>query len=156
MIKFDVLCFSLFFWLCWVFAAAQAFSSCDERWLFFGCRARAPHCSSLCCGAQASVVAACGLMLCSLWDLPRLNPLLHWQADSLPLSHQGSPVLIFITPFWLDFILHMISFFIAWNSYLKRAVLDFLDGTVDKNPPVNAGDMGSIPSPGRFHMPWNS
>ena len=25
-----------------------------------------------------------------------------------------------------------------------------------KNPPANAGDMGSIPGPGRSHMPWSS
>ena len=29
-------------------------------------------------------------------------------------------------------------------------------GAVDKNPPVNAEDMGSIPGPGRFHMSWNN
>ena len=27
-------------------------------------------------------------------------------------------------------------------------------GPVAKNPPTNAGDMGSIPAPGRFHLPW--
>ena len=27
---------------------------------------------------------------------------------------------------------------------------------MDRNPPANAGDMGSIPGPGRFHMPWSS
>ena len=32
---------------------------------------------------------------------------------------------------------------------------DFLGGTVDKNPPANVEDMGSIPGPGRFHMPWS-
>ena len=34
--------------------------------------------------------------------------------------------------------------------------MDFQDlpgGTVDGNPPANAGDMGSIPGPGRSHMP---
>ena len=29
----------------------------------------------------------------------------------------------------------------------------FPSGTVVKNPPVNAGDMGSSPGPGRSHMP---
>ena len=28
---------------------------------------------------------------------------------------------------------------------------DFPGGTVDKNPPANAGDTGSIPGPGRCH-----
>ena len=82
----------------------------------------ASHCSSFsCCGAQAlalksswpvsSVVAApklystgaivmahghscstvCGIFMDQEW-----NPcLLHWQADSLPLSHQESPVWVF-------------------------------------------------------------
>ena len=30
---------------------------------------------------------------------------------------------------------------------------DFPGGTVVKNPPANAGDMGSSPGPERFHMP---
>ena len=30
---------------------------------------------------------------------------------------------------------------------------DFPDGTVDRNPPANEGEMGYIPGPGRFHMP---
>ena len=29
-------------------------------------------------------------------------------------------------------------------------------GALDKNPPANAGDVGSIPGPGRFHMPRSS
>ena len=29
---------------------------------------------------------------------------------------------------------------------------DFPGGTVDKNPPANAGDTGSIPGRERFHM----
>ena len=28
--------------------------------------------------------------------------------------------------------------------------------TVGKNPPANAGDTGSIPGLGRFHMPWTN
>ena len=30
--------------------------------------------------------------------------------------------------------------------------MNFLGGTVDKNPPANAEDTGSISGPGRFHM----
>ena len=30
----------------------------------------------------------------------------------------------------------------------------FLGGTVDENPPTNAGNMSSIPGLGRFHMAW--
>ena len=31
--------------------------------------------------------------------------------------------------------------------------MDFPGGPVVKNPPANAGDTGSIPAPGRSHMP---
>jgi len=34
--------------------------------------------------------------------------------------------------------------------------LDFPGGTVDRNPPANAGDTGLIPCPRRFHMLWSS
>ena len=33
---------------------------------------------------------------------------------------------------------------------------DFPGGAVVKNPPANAGDTGSIPGPGRSHMPWSN
>ena len=33
---------------------------------------------------------------------------------------------------------------------------DFSGGPVVENPPANAGDMGSIPGPGRSHMPWGN
>ena len=33
---------------------------------------------------------------------------------------------------------------------------DFPGGAVVKNPPANAGDKGSIPGPGRSHMPWSN
>ena len=32
----------------------------------------------------------------------------------------------------------------------------FSGGAVVKNPPANAGDMGSSPGPGRSHMPQSS
>ena len=38
-------------------------------------------------------------------------------------------------------------------SYQDAEVRGFLDGSVVKNPPANAGDTGSIPGPGRSHMP---
>ena len=33
---------------------------------------------------------------------------------------------------------------------------DFPGGTMVKNPPANAGDMGSSPGLGRSYMPWSS
>ena len=32
----------------------------------------------------------------------------------------------------------------------------FPGGSVVKNPPANAGDMGSIPGPGRFYVLWGN
>ena len=39
---------------------------------------------------------------------------------------------------------------------LKEISQDFTIGTVDKNLPANAGDMGSMCGLGRFHMLWSS
>ena len=50
-----------------------------------------------------------------------------------------------------------------WNKYngvifnkikgIKIVKQDFPGGAVVKNPPANSGDTGSIPGPGRSHMP---
>ena len=42
-----------------------------------------------------------------------------------------------------------------WPSSKRTQVMDFL-GTVDKNPPANAGDKGLIPGVGRFHVPQSN
>ena len=36
---------------------------------------------------------------------------------------------------------------------IKNSFRDFPGGAVVKNPPTNAEDTGSIPGPGRSHMP---
>ena len=36
---------------------------------------------------------------------------------------------------------------------IKASTKDLPGGSVVKNPPANAGDTSSIPSPGRSHMP---
>ena len=47
----------------------------------------------------------------------------------------------------------------AWHiigikyTFKKMNWQDFPGGAVVKNPPANAGDMGSSPGPGRSHMP---
>ena len=33
--------------------------------------------------------------------------------------------------------------------------MDFPGGAVDKKPPADAGNMGSIPGLGRFHVLWS-
>ena len=40
------------------------------------------------------------------------------------------------------------------NKQTKQKTQDFPCGSVDKNLPANAGDMGSIPGAGRFHICW--
>ena len=42
------------------------------------------------------------------------------------------------------------------NSTLRAHIQYFPGGTMVKNPPPSAGDMGLIPGPGRCHMPWSS
>ena len=39
------------------------------------------------------------------------------------------------------------------HSRSKGDDKDFPGGTMDKNLPAKAGDTGSIPGPGRLHMP---
>ena len=39
---------------------------------------------------------------------------------------------------------------------IKPHCRDFPGGAVVKNPPANAGDTGSIPGPGRSHMPQSN
>lgn len=33
---------------------------------------------------------------------------------------------------------------------------DLPDSSVEKKPSAKAGDTGSIPDPGTFHMPWSN
>ena len=40
-----------------------------------------------------------------------------------------------------------------WKGWKRRELEHFPGGTMDKNPPANAGDTGLSPGLGRFHMP---
>ena len=44
----------------------------------------------------------------------------------------------------------------VWYWHKNRNIWDFPGGAVVKNPPANAGEMGSIPSPGRSPMPQSN
>ena len=96
----------IYFGLCFVFTAAQAVSSCGEQGPLSSCDAQASHCSGFsCCWASLSFSSwgywALGAQAWSLGHTGLFDPqhvvqglkpcLLHWQANSLPLSHQGSP-----------------------------------------------------------------
>ena len=114
--KIIVFIFNWHSWLCWVFTAARGLSLLSVRggvvhlsrfWVqasqfrgFSCCRAQAP-------GMRASPGAVPGLQstgaeavayglswssACGIFSDQGSNlSLLHWQEDSLPLSHQGSP-----------------------------------------------------------------
>ena len=89
-----------YFWLCGSSLLLRLFPRCGDWGLLSSCGAQASHCDGFsCCRATGSRVLGLrcstargvfpdqGLNLC----------LLHWQADSLPLSHQGSPKYQFLT-----------------------------------------------------------
>ena len=83
------------FYLC-IFGCAGSLLLC----MGFSCSLWASPCSGFCCcraealGYMGSVVVAHRLSCptaCGIFPDQVLNPcLLHWQADSLPLDHQGS------------------------------------------------------------------
>ena len=88
--------FIFYFWLCWVFVSVQGLSLVV---------ASGGHSSSRCAGlslsrplllrSTGSVVVARGLSCsaaCGIFPDQGSNPCpLHWQVDSQPLHHQGSP-----------------------------------------------------------------
>ena len=96
-----------FIYLCTFMAApglcscTQVFPSRGEPELLSSCSTQASRGSEFSCrgtwalGAQASVVVACRLscpVACGIFPDQGSNSYpLHWQADSSPLSHQGSP-----------------------------------------------------------------
>ena len=48
------------------------------------------------------------------------------------------------------------SSFQFYNVSLKCMMVDFPGGPGVKSLPCNTRDLGSIPGPGRSHMPWNN
>ena len=95
----------IYFWLCWVFVSVRGLSLVA---------ASGGHSSSRCVGlslsqplllqSTGSVVVAHGpscSAACGIFPDQGSNPCsLHWQADSQPLHHQGSPDLLFYVPFY--------------------------------------------------------
>ena len=97
----------IYFWLFWVFVSVQGLSLVA---------ASGGHSTSRCAGLSlsrplllrstgsrraGSVVVAHGpscSVACGIFPDQGSNPRpLHWQADSQPLRHQGSPVLVFLS-----------------------------------------------------------
>ena len=104
----------IYVWLHWVFVAVHGLSlivasggysslrcaGFSLRWLLLLRSTGSRHAGFSSCGSWAVErrLSSCGTqaqLLCGMWDLPpdqRSNPFpLHWQADSQPLLHQGSP-----------------------------------------------------------------
>ena len=113
----------LFFWLCWVFVSVRGLSLVA---------ASGGHSSSQCAGLSllrplllrstssrcaGSVVVAhtpsCSVAF-GIFPDQGSNPChLHWQADSQPLRHQGSPDCLFFITAW---------FHILWMQYFLKLV----------------------------------
>ena len=55
----------------------------------------------------------------------------------------------------MEFVLQtMLHLILISNCWLKKfTFVNFPGGTVDKKQPANAGNVGSIPDPGRFYVP---
>ena len=139
---------------------AGFFSSCGKVGLLSSCGERASHCGGFSCyWAQAlghlgfhscssqaleHRLSSCGTpawLLRGLWDLldQWSNPhLLHWQVDSIPLSHQGSPPSCFLTR--TNFKWKPVHHSCVWKAVLFavntvghcRAVVPNLSGTRDQ------------------------
>ena len=91
----------IYFWLCWIFVAAQAFLQLWQA----GATLQLQCAGSRACGLSSSsswalehmgsvVVAhgpSCSEACGTFQDQGQNLCLLHWQADSLPLNHQGIP-----------------------------------------------------------------
>ena len=121
-----------YFWLCWVFVSVRGLSPVAVS---------GDHSSSRCAGFSrsrpiplrstgsrraGSVFVAHGLSrstACGIFPDQGLNPCpLHWQADSQPLRHQGSPQLLFkfqnIYSFHTIFLSLLIKFSILFSTPL--------------------------------------
>ena len=108
-----ILSFFLSLWLCWVFISVRGLSLVA---------ASGGHSSSWCAGLSplrplllrstgsrraGSVVVSHGpscSAACGIFPDQGSNPCpLHWQADSQPLRHQGSPMVILMHVFWCTY-----------------------------------------------------
>ena len=124
----------IYLWLCWVFVSVRGLSLVA---------AGGGHSSSRCVGLSlsrplllrstgsrraGSVVVAHGLSCstaCGIFPDQGSNPCpLHWQADSQPLCHQGSPILFFNFYYFFNKFIFLFLFFGCVGSLLLCA--DFL------------------------------
>ena len=127
----NLLIYLFYFWLCWVFVSVRGLSLVV---------ASGGHSSSRCAGlslsrplllqstgsrrAGSAVVAhgpSCSVA-CGIFPDQGSNPCpLHWQADSQPLRHQGSPLLCLV---------NIYSFFFFYSSAHCHLSLAFISSTI--------------------------
>ena len=95
------------------------------RWLLLLWSMGSRHVDFSSCSTWASVVVAHGISCstaCGIFLGQGSNPCpLHWQVDSSPLRHQGSPLLLFITEggqhhLWLQAAILIQVLFHAWKA----------------------------------------
>ena len=127
---FFIIYLFIYLWLCWVFVSVRGLSPVA---------ASGDHFSSRCAGLSpsqplllrstgsrraGSVIVAHGpsrSAACGILPDQGSNPCpLHWQADSQPLRHQGSPPTCFKTHFCVN------GFFCLWTLELNHQVCFFL------------------------------
>ena len=128
----------IIFWLCWFF------SSCGEQGLLSCCWAQAlGHTGFSSWNTWAQYLQLPGpraqaqelwymalscLVACGIFPDQGSNPcLLHWQADSLPLSRQGSPLRVILNGYMVDTttktsLIFMDPVFIKWKLPLLISV----------------------------------
>ena len=102
----------IYFWLCWVFVSVQGLSlvvasggHSSSRYAGLSLRSTGSRrASSVAVAHGPSCSAACGIVP---GQGSNLCPL-HWQADSQPLRHQGSPYFSVFSSTWLLFHLDML------------------------------------------------
>ena len=90
----------VYFWLCWVFVSVRGLSLIAASGATLHRGARASHYRGLslwstgsrCTGSVVVAHGPCCSVACGILPDQGSNPCpLHWQADSQPLHHQGSP-----------------------------------------------------------------
>ena len=84
-----------------------------------------------------------------------LSVKLHWICLSLLLPLPSPPPLAPLSPLrqQVQLLLFLLFLRLLNMKMARMKTLDFPGGTVVKNLPANAGDIGSSPGPGRSHMP---
>ena len=97
----------------------------------------------------------------NIFFLPRifqifLHFLLHWPClEILWFTNQITPAVSKLVLCSVSFCLLILYYHTARLIILKHKFRDFPGGAVDKDLLASAGEMGSTPGPGRFHMLWS-